>query len=424
MTTATLTAPVDVNANFDTERGQLIKDIETANANADQAREQLQADTASRVAEGKLVSLGGGRFRVNDPGSWDNNEVWTYRDFNGTPLLMPQPELATDERDGKIKLYTRQPEWHTLGQVVPEGLIDIQAVLQASGLDYRVIQIPNTYTYRPKGTKGKTPTFTVPGEYINIREDTGQPFKTVGRIYTPLQNREAFEFLQALANDGDITWETAGETTRGTVFVSMKLPESLTIDAGGLDDRITLYVVAFNSHDGQSPFKVVVTPWRPRCGNTNRWALRDAVTSWTVRHTTNANQKFAEARRTLGLSLKYGEKMIDEETALARCGISLSDVDALINSIWTPDEDEGKVARANRDRRHGEIRECFALEEAASGRTAYAAENAISDWLDHAAPRRTKGDNMAAARATAILEGSDDDKKGQAHRQLLTLTNR
>jgi hypothetical protein len=38
--------------------------------------------------------------------------------------------------------------------------------------------------------------------------------------------------------------------------------------------------------------------------------------------------------------------------------------------------------------------------------------------------RRPIGGSMAAAKATAILEGSNDDLKSKAHRKLLTLANR
>jgi hypothetical protein len=73
--------------------------------------------------------------------------------------------------------------------------------------------------------------------------------------------------------------------------------------------------------------------------------------------------------------------------------------------------------------REGKLEELFAKESRQVGRTAYAAERAVTDYLDHVAPRRelNKGDGLAAARATAILEGSSDDVKTKAHQKLMLL---
>jgi hypothetical protein len=79
-----------------------------------------------------------------------------------------------------------------------------------------------------------------------------------------LQNRHIFEFLQNLVDDHDVVWESAGALREGRkVFVCMRLPQTVTIDAGGIADEIVPFVVALNSHDGSSQAQVVVTPWRP-----------------------------------------------------------------------------------------------------------------------------------------------------------------
>ena len=55
---------VDVNARFDAERASQLT-----------AAADRQADLDRRVAEGTLVPLGDGRYRINQPGSWDDGEV-------------------------------------------------------------------------------------------------------------------------------------------------------------------------------------------------------------------------------------------------------------------------------------------------------------------------------------------------------------
>jgi phage/plasmid-like protein (TIGR03299 family) len=412
-----MTTALDRTEAFNAERAGLIQSLRDGQASAVARAEEYNKGIDAKIKDGRLVSLGNDRYQVVDPGSWDNGEVWTYRKVStqAPALLLPEHGLAELE-DGSVALYRKRPAWHNLGNFHLEGLTDISQVLKESGLDYEVAQIPNRYTW--KGVQ-----HTVPGEFINVREDTGEPFKTVGKVYTPVQNRQAFEFLQALADKGDIEWETAGQTAKGRVFVTMRLPDTLIVDEGGLNDEIVPFVGAFNSHDGQTPFQVVTTPWAPICGNTERFALRDAVTKWTIRHTESATRKIEDARKTLGLSLKYYEQLGEEETQLARNAMLIDEFRALTAELWPlkegDPEEETTRSKNFRERRDDQLEELWGKNSNRAGKTAYAGERAITEYLDHVAPRRAVGDKLAAARATAILEGTDDGIKAKAHEKLM-----
>lgn len=411
MTTATL----DRTEAFNAERTSLIASLKAGQASAVARAEEYNKGIDAKIKDGRLVSLGNDRYQVVDPGSWDNGEVWTYRKVSteAPALLLPEHGLAETE-DGGVALYRKRPAWHDLGNFHPEGLTDISKLLKESGLDYDVEQRPARYTWKGKQR-------LVPNSYVNVRTDTGDPFAVVGRFYTPVQNRDAFEFLQNLADDGSVVFETAGMTARNRVFVSMRFPETLVIDQGGLNDELMQFIAAFNSHDGQSPFQAVATPWAPLCGNTERFALRDAVTRWAVRHTTSSTARFAEARKTLGLSLKYYERLAEEETALARTNATIDDFWATVREVWgeRDPEQESKRSAGMADRRDEALEQLWAKNSARAGKTAYAAERAATEYLDHVAPRRAVGDKLAAARATAILEGTDDDKKARVHQKLM-----
>ena len=54
----------------------------------------------------------------------------------------------------------------------------------------------------------------------------------------------------------------------------MRLPQHLSI---GGTDRVDLNIAALNSHDGTSAFRLLVTPVRVVCANTQHAALRDHV---------------------------------------------------------------------------------------------------------------------------------------------------
>jgi hypothetical protein len=141
-----------------------------------------------------------------------------------------------------------------------------------------------------------------------------------------------------------------------------------------------------------------------------------------VRHTTNASRKIEEARKTLGLSLAHYERLAEEETALARTNATIDDFWSVVRDLWPQEEDPEKVTTRTKkfnERRDGALEELWGKNSSRAGKTAYAAERAVTEYLDNVAPRRAVGDKLAAARATAILEGSDDDKKARAHEKLM-----
>jgi phage/plasmid-like protein (TIGR03299 family) len=405
---STSSQPIDVNAAFAAERADQL-----------QAAASRRADFDTRITEGKLISVGDGRFRINDPGSWDNGEI-LIQQSDGQVL----PQHGLDTSRGQVALYSSVPAWHQLGNVVPGGTSDVDEVLRLGGIDYDVLRRPVEFRNSLAG-----PHLQLPEHFVTARNDTGAGLGVVGSRYEVLPNRDAFAFLQDLVDRYDVAWESAGAIRGGRrVFISMRLPDSVTIDAEGVADQIIPFIVALNSHDGSSPFQVVVTPWRPVCRNTERFALRDAHRRWGVRHTRNARDRIEEARRTLGLSVIYFEQFAAEQEALARTQLALADFHQVVDELWQPPAEDASVRTRNSHRRRvDELTDLYTENTTRLGTTAYAAERAITEYADWKQPIRPTGSlrgNNLAARATAVLEGSNDDLKTRAHRQLLTLIRR
>ncbi|MEO3978802.1 DUF932 domain-containing protein [Streptomyces sp. CAU 1734] len=322
-----------------------------------------------------------------------------------------------DTTRGEAALYTSTPAWHGLGTVIPGGVSDIDTVLRLAQIDYTVTKRPAQYRL-PHGEYR-----TARDQFVTIREDSGDALGIVGRRYQPFQQHQVFAFLTELVGTREVIFESAGALRGGRrVFVTMQIPEAVTIDRGGLDDQIVLFIVAINSHDGTSQAQVVVTPWRVVCGNTERFSIRDAAHRWGIRHTVGGLDQLAEARRTLGLTLNYAATFEAEETALARTDMEIDAFHRLISDLWPVDDDATDRTRAGAARRTDRLDAMFRTETGRAGRTAYAAERTITDYLDHVAPRRP-GRTMTEeiARATAALEGTDDDLKSKAHQRLMLL---
>jgi phage/plasmid-like protein (TIGR03299 family) len=418
----------DVNVQFKEEKqGQIAMaraivernraDIAKYDSGATQAA--IDQRLADQISQGKIEMVGADRYRVLE--GWDRNETFSVQRATRPgeiPLILP--ETGLDYVDGQAQLYLAEPAWHEVGTVIPGGTSDIHEILTASGGLYNVKQGPVCYY---AGGKLRTD----PDKYENYRDDTFAPLGVVGNIYTPIQNVEAMEFLQELVDGGDAIIDSAGPMRGGRkFFVCMRLPEDIELDIAGTTEIVKPYIAVINSHDGQTPFQAVVTPWNIVCGNTERFALRDAHSRWTVRHTTHAMKRVEEARRTLGLSVKYFGQWAAEEQKLAETTLLLDDFDKLIADLW-PVKDDPEPSRTHWTKqlgkqRHEALRAGFAKDSERVGKTAYAAERAVTDYLDHDQKRRPLNGSMAAARATAVLEGASDDIKSRAHRKLLTLS--
>jgi phage/plasmid-like protein (TIGR03299 family) len=406
----------DVNAAFAAEK----RDQLAARRAERDATIQAAADKAAwideRVAAGILTQISENAYKATQ--GWDAGEVFTVNRNAATGQITEViPNHGLDvSASGEVALFTRIPAWHDLGQLA-RGDETIEEILDLGGIAYDVEKRAARYTFDGESRID-------PDHFVTVRADTGAPLGVVGGRYTVIQNRELFTFLEDLVATTDVVWESAGALREGKrVFVSMSVPETVTIDPGGLNDEIKLYVAAMNSHDGRSQAETVLTPWRPVCANTERFALRDARSRWGIRHTSGAFERLAEARRTLGLTVKYAERFAAEETTLARADLAMVDFRALIEDLWPIEENAPARTRTAADKRQSVLGAMFAAESEAVGRTAYAGERALTNYLDHVAPRRpAKNVTEEIARATALLEGVDDPIKTRAHARLMALT--
>ena len=131
--------------------------------------------------------------------------------------------------------YTRVAPWHGLGVRV-ETALSSQEALQASGLDWNVIQRPiMTSAYEP-----------ILGYKANIRDTDNKVLGVVSDRYRVVQNAEAFAFTDALLGEG-VKYETAGSLQEGRrIWLLAKLPDRYIIEG----EQIEPYLVFSSSHDG------------------------------------------------------------------------------------------------------------------------------------------------------------------------------
>lgn len=288
---------------------------------------------------------------------------------------------------------TREKAWHGLGTVLPESPTAEDAIV-AAGLDWEVKSNP-LHIYSPEGQ-----VIEVPNYVANTRMTDNRVLGVVSTKYQIVQNKEAFQFVDALLDEG-LTYESAGSLENGkSIFLLGKLPQDKI-----LGDIVEPYICFNNRHDGQGSIRVCATPVRVVCNNTLNLALRTAKRSWATRHIGDMQSKLDEARHTLGMMSDYMDALKAESEYLADTKMTDAEVEAMLDTVYPIKPEDSDI----RKKRVNDIKEsifvCMMAPDIAKFRnTAYGTMMAVTDYADHAAPIR-KTEKFEENRWSQIMIG-------------------
>lgn len=244
--------------------------------------------------------------------------------------------LNFNEYTGQYSFFTvKEKPWHGLGKVIADYPSAAEALVFA-GLDYNVIKSPlftNTTNVSP------CISLQVNDFFATVRTDNNTVLGVVGKDYEVLQNTEAFTFFDAIVGVKDgIKYETAGAIGNGErVFITAKLPDYIRVGSG--DDVIEKYLFLTTSHDGSGSITAAFTPIRIVCQNTLNAALRSMNNAVKIRHTSNAKQRFEEAHRILGISVKQSNELQAVFNQWAKVVITDKEIKKLIQLAMAPNKE-------------------------------------------------------------------------------------
>ena len=241
----------------------------------------------------------------------------------------------------------------------------------------------------------------------------------------PIQNRECFNFLDGVVDDGGLRYHTAGALGRGErIWLLAKLPD--TIRVKNSDDITEQFLLLSNSHNGGSALRVYFTPIRVVCANT--LAVADRASHGrgvAIRHAGDMNAKIAQAREVLGLAKHFYDDLADKIDYLASYYPTPIQLEGYFKRLY-PDPEAGNKTRAVNTRR-----KLLSLFEEGRGQdlpetrhTAWAAVNAVTEHVDHHRPTRGRNPaERAEQRLRSQWFGSGARLKGRAWNLALDLAN-
>lgn len=307
-------------------------------------------------------------------------------------------------------MYAGERPWHGLGVEV-QGEQTAEAAIVKAGLAWEVERravFTNLEQVRTvEGFKA------VQGKKAIVRKDTGDIFNIMGEGYTPVQNREAFRFFDAIVGEGQAIYHTAGALGAGEkVWILAKLPGDIIVRE---QDRTEKFLLLSNSHDGTQALRMFFTPVRVVCQNTLQIAQsgRGKGEGISIRHTSGALDAVKEARRALGIAVKFYDAAGGLMSALAKSKAS-KDAVADYFKVLVPDN-----AEAGRNTRTVNIRETmmgrFTSGKGNIGESWWDAVNAVTEYVDHErSTRGTTGADKASNRLESQWFGSGARLKADA----------
>jgi phage/plasmid-like protein (TIGR03299 family) len=280
-------------------------------------------------------------------------------------------------------MFAYQPAWHGLGTVVSEAQTSADA-LRIAGLDWDVTLTPLAAimpdgTHQPVGTHRAT-----------WRTDTGKALGAVGKRYTPLQNREAFGWMDEVvgADNPLALWHTCGSLKGGRkVWMLAKLPGTIEVTSR---DVLEKYVLITNSHDGTGAVRLFPTSVRVVCANTLRLAIGMAdrpageeglPLGLKLFHTVGGlANRVEKARECLGVIANSHEGFGKIARQMIARPVSSQQVSDYFGGLV-----DGRGQRS-RDKVLGQLWDRFALptNEGEHGANVWTAYNAASEFADHA----------------------------------------
>lgn len=186
--------------------------------------------------------------------------------------------------------------WHKVWNELDEATArDFEAAKTAGGLNWglKKDRLVNPFTGKP-----------ISEHYAICRDDNDECIGVVKERYTPVDNHQAFAFLQDMLDaDQNVLIDSCGSFKGGAfVFANARILNGDFEVVKG--DTHQSYVQFITSHDGSLKFQTFESYIRMVCGNTARFAMNQAKANgalFSFRHTKKSVDAIENAKEWLAI---------------------------------------------------------------------------------------------------------------------------
>jgi phage/plasmid-like protein (TIGR03299 family) len=220
-------------------------------------------------------------------------------------------------------------------------------------------------------------------QYGVQRSSDGKLLGAVGRVYTPVPNREGFGVLAAAQQIApDELWiESAGTLDGGArCWILAHVTEDIFV-AG---DRIAQYIVFGNGHNGRHSITASLTNVRVQSGSTFAMRLRGQSRILRVRHTKTAPQRIQQAENILQVRAQFADALMEIGEKLAAIEMTGKQLDGFIAALFPIKKDATTPAKTMATNRRANLKTVYSKIDTAAEGTRWHALLAALEYSDYA----------------------------------------
>lgn len=357
----------------------------------------------------------------------------------------------------KMMFTGKAPWWYgnshqgsAVGVDLGENAVTSEVAIKEAGLDWEVIMAQAGFQDGRTFDVDGNPIWREAGKHRLLVRDSDLSVlgPCSGNHYKPIQNREAFDFLDGFVADGALRYHTAGSLEGGRrVWILAQTPDSWTIKRrSGRENRHHAFLLNVLGHDGKFGYRLMPTDVRAECANTvgmAESAAAPAFMSLSIGHTGDVKAK-------MGLAATAIQKMIDVSPerravlqALAQAAMSNDEfidfaVTVFLGLDGEPGEVEEALAKFRKDsnddekkrmaKRVAPLAQLFVEGQGNEGDSAYDALNAFTEYFDHFDIGTVRGKidegKKAAKAVTSSWLGIGAERKALAMKRLVARVSR
>lgn len=295
----------------------------------------------------------------------------------------------------------RQPMWHGQGNVLDTYPESWDEARKLAGLEWEPHTVPVYHRtpspewdvtlmgeHDPENPMAWTYD-RVTGHQLVQRDDTGAVLGMVSDGYHLVQHSVMGEILEALTDQPNVRFETAGSCRGGAQVWALAYLDEPYLAGGGDDSETYPFIALLNSHDGTGACKVVSTDVRVVCWNTYSAASAQGERTgrqFTFRHTAGVMDRIEEAKTALSTVREESERWRELAAELAAQPLTDRQV-SWFTEAFIP-EPEGEVlprVREDRAEKRARFRTLYTESPTTDGHrgTALGLYDAATEYLDH-----------------------------------------
>jgi len=284
--------------------------------------------------------------------------------------------------------------------------------IKATGLDYTVVKVPIMFheTTGQQACNEHCPfEIQVNDKYATVRTDKQVALGVVGNVYQVVQNEEAFESIDAVAQQEYLlfkkTWCMDGGA-RIVVEGEVGNGQDITIE----NDELVRTIHLINSHDGTKKVSVRFSIYNKTNKSYLSFSLPNVTTEIELKHTTFVKDRIEEGNRILKAAFAAYTEVENAFAEMVKKKVDRSQVEALLRKIIDP-KNTGSTRSEN------VVQSILGFLNVQDSVNLWNIYNAVTEYADNVKSAKKKQDEEL--KVHSALFGSGDSVKKRAFTEIV-----